>query len=105
MGTLAAGADWQCAGDGLKSLWPRAGVVGTSAGKAVSARWDERTVAQTTRDAVVLEIWEDDGGAAMRLTGTGHGRCAADTRRVPVRRGSPLDVGPELPAPARPLRS
>ena len=103
MSTDATEADWQRVVYGLRRLGPGSGSVRD--GPAGKARWDgrgDRAAAQAPEDSVVLEIWDDDGGAALRRRNAPRGRPAAGRQGPAVRGRSPFHVVPGLPTPARP---
>jgi hypothetical protein len=105
MSTDATEADQRRVLVGLQSLWQRPAAAGRLPGTAASGGWGDRAATQAAQDAVVLEIWEDEGGAAVRRSSEAHGRAAANRRGLPVRQGFRSDAPPESPAPARPLKT
>jgi len=105
MTTDATEADWQRIGVGLQSLWQAPKAAGRISGRPFDGDLGDRAAAQAIQDAVVLEIWEDDGGAAVRRSAAPPGGARAHRRGLPVGDGVPCDLAPGLPAPARPLNT
>jgi hypothetical protein len=57
------------------------------------------------RVLIGLKSLGQGSGAAERRSSAVHGRAPASRRGLPVRQGFRSDVAPELPAPARPLKT